>query len=306
MQLVDKCFSKVKDDCLNYISSQETESEKFRNKNKLIKSFLIPQCIWIAKKANKKKTLIIGVAGGQGTGKTTISTIITLILKKYFKFNVLNISIDDFYKSRKKRSILSKRIHPLLKTRGVPGTHDIEMINLFFKSLKRQKFKKTNLPKFQKSIDDRLPKSKWQNINIKPEVIIFEGWCVGAKPQSSYLLKEPINSLEKNEDKNLIWRKYFNDMLKKKYKNTFSMIDHIIFMKAPSFRMVLKWRMIQEKKLKNKSNYKKKIMSNSQVKRFVMFYQRITTQMIKDLTKSASIVMLLNNHHEIKKIFFKK
>ena len=95
-------------------------------------------------------------------------------------------------------------------------------------------------------------------------------------------------------------------MLKKKYKNTFSMIDHIIFMKAPSFRMVLKWRMIQEKKLKNKSNYKKKIMSNSQVKRFVMFYQRITTQMIKDLTKSASIVMLLNNHHEIKKIFFKK
>ena len=108
MQLFDECFLKVKTDCFNFISSQETKIEKFKNKNRMIKSFLIPVCFWIKKKTNKKEPLIIGFAGGQGTGKTTITSIITIILKKYFKLDVLKISIDDFYKTRKQRALLSK------------------------------------------------------------------------------------------------------------------------------------------------------------------------------------------------------
>ncbi len=76
-------------------------------------------------------------------------------------------------------------------------------------------------------------------------------------------------------------------------------------MKIPNFNMVFKWRLLQEKKLRKKLRYKKKIMSYSEIKRFIMFYQRITLQMIKDLSKSASIVMLLNKNHEIKKALFK-
>ena len=111
MQEVNDCFNKVKKDYFKFISSQETKKDKFKNKDKMIKSFLIPVSFWIAKKVNKKKPLIIGLAGGQGSGKTTISSILTLILKKYFKLNVFKVSIDDFYKTRKDRKLLSKNRH---------------------------------------------------------------------------------------------------------------------------------------------------------------------------------------------------
>ena len=125
MQEVNDCFNKVKKDCFKFISSQETKMDKFKNKDKMIKSFLIPVSFWILTKINKKKPLIIGLAGGQGSGKTTISSILTLILKKYFKLNVFKVSINHFYKTRKDRNLLSKNKHPLLMTRGVPGTHEI-------------------------------------------------------------------------------------------------------------------------------------------------------------------------------------
>ena len=128
MQEVNDCFNKVKKDCFKFISSQETKKDKFKNKDKMIKSFLIPVSFWIVKKINKKKPLLVGLAGGQGSGKTTISSILTLILKKYFKLNVFKASIDDFYKTRKNRKLLSKKKHSLLMIRGVPGTHDIDLI----------------------------------------------------------------------------------------------------------------------------------------------------------------------------------
>ena len=134
----------------------------------------------------------------------------------------------------------------------------------------------------------------------------MEGWCVGAKPQSKSLIKEPINILEKYEDEDLIWRKHVNEKLKKDYRKIFSMIDHFIFMKVPDFNVVFKWRLLQETKLKKRSHTKKKIMSYNEIKRFIMFYERITLQMVKDLSRSASIVMLLKKNHKIKKILFRK
>ena len=128
MKKFSLCFDKVKKDCLKFIKSQETEADKFKNKERMIKSFLIPLCFWINSKANKKKPYFVGLAGGQGTGKTTTSSLIKIILIKYFKLNVFRISIDDFYKTRKERISLSKRVHPMLLTRGVPGTHDINMM----------------------------------------------------------------------------------------------------------------------------------------------------------------------------------
>ena len=148
-------------------------------------------------------------------------------------------------------------------------------------------------------------KKKWHTVNQKPEIIIFEGWCVGAKPQNNLSLKKPVNDLEKYEDKNLTWRKYANEKLKNDYKKVFKMIDHFIFIKTPNFKIVFKWRLAQENKLKNKNYYKKKIMSYNKIKRFIMFYQRITLQMIRDLSKSASIVMMLNKNQNIKRIFFR-
>ena len=304
---VSDCFFKVKKDCYKFISSEETKKEKFRNKDKMIKSYLIPVSFWIANKVNKKKPIIIGLAGGQGTGKTTISSIINLILVKYFKLKVFKISIDDFYKTRKERYKLSKKVHPLLMTRGVPGTHDIDLILRFFKIMRKRNFKSLSLPKFDKSIDDRFNKNQWYKIKSKPDVIIFEGWCVGAKSQKNIELKKPINLLEKIQDKSMKWRKYVNFQLTGKYKAFHNMLDCLLYLKAKNFSLLRRWRLKQEKKLFLKSKNKKnlKIMNKNEVLNFMMTYQRITEQMFKTATKFSSVVMTLNSQHQIINIKFK-
>jgi D-glycerate 3-kinase len=308
MEQVNDCFVKIKKDCLKFILSQETRRDKFKNKDRMIKSFLIPISFWIEKRVNKKKPLIIGLAGGQGSGKTTISSILSIILKKYFKLNVFIISIDDFYKTRKDRKVLSKQKHPLLMTRGVPGTHDIDLMLKFFKKVKSKNFKNLAAPKFNKATDDRFSKNLWYKIKSKPDVIIFEGWCVGARAQTKNQLKKPINSLEKVYDKSSKWRSYVNNQLKTKYKTLFKHLDGLLYLKAKNFNLLKNWRLKQERKLwiqtKNKKNLK--IMTSGDVINFMQTYQRITQQMFKDALKSSSIIMNLNSSHQVQTIKFKK
>ena len=306
MQQFSLCFSKVKKDCFKFIKSQETKTDKFKNKERMIKSFLIPLCFWISKKAEKKRPYFVGLAGGQGTGKTTISSLIRIILIKYFRLNVFRISIDDFYKTRKERINLSKRVHPMLLTRGVPGTHDINMMLNFFRNSKSKKFKRLKLPTFNKAIDDRFDKKKWYDLKKRPDVIIFEGWCVGAKSEKNNTLKKTINSMEKIKDQNQVWRKYVNNQLKSKYKNLYSQLNCLIFLKAKNFSLLQKWRLKQERKLGVKSKVKSKIMSKADVLNFMQTYQRITQNMFRNMPKYASVIFNLNSNHQIKSAVYKK
>ena len=308
MKLSEECFKKVKKDCLKFIKLQETSTEKFGNKEGMIKNFLIPICFWIAKKADNKKPYFVGLAGGQGTGKTTISSIIKIILQKYFKLKVFKISIDDFYKTRKERISLSKKVHPMLLTRGVPGTHDINMMLDFFKKSKAKKFKNMKLPNFNKAIDDRFPKNKWNTINKRPDVIIFEGWCVGARAETNKTLKKSINSMEKANDNKLVWRKYVNQQLKTKYKKLYSQLNCMIYLKAKNFSLLQKWRLKQEQKLwlKTKKKGGHKIMSKGDVINFMQTYQRITQNMFRNMPKYASVIFNLNSNHQIKSAVYKK
>ena len=308
MEHIKDCFSKVKKDCFRFIKSQETKKDRFKNKEKMIKSFLIPVSFWISKKTNRKRTIIIGLAGGQGSGKTTISSIITLILKKYFKLNVFKVSIDDFYKTRKDRRILSNTKHPLLMTRGVPGTHDIDLMLRFFTKVKSKNFKKIEIPKFNKAIDDRYKKNFWYKLKSKPDVVIFEGWCVGAKAQTINQLKKPVNSLERIYDQRIKWRSYVNNQLKTKYNILFKQLDGLLYLKAKNFNLLKKWRLKQERKLWAKTRNKRnlKIMSSRDLLNFMQTYQRITQQMFKDATKSSSVIMNLNSKHQIQHIKFKR
>ncbi len=306
MQKFSLCFSKVKKDCLKFIKSQETKADKFKNKERMIKSFLIPLCFWISKKAYKKRPYFVGLAGGQGTGKTTISSLIRIILTKYFNLNVFRISIDDFYKTRKERINLSKRVHPMLLTRGVPGTHDINMMLNFFKKSKSKRFKRLSLPTFNKAVDDRFNKKRWYNLKRRPDVIIFEGWCVGAKSEKNNTLKKTINSLEKAQDQKQIWRKYVNHQLKSKYKNLYSQLNCLVYLKAKNFSLLQKWRLKQERKLWVTSKVKSKIMSKGDVLNFMQTYQRITQNMFRSMPKYASVIFNLNSNHQIKSAVYKK
>ena len=304
MHLHNLSYQKVKKKYLKYIKSQEILSEPFRNKIDQLNSFYLPVCEMIYKTYfQKNKTQLIGLAGGQGSGKSTISNILKIILKEKFNLETVIFSIDDCYKTLKERKKMSKKISPLFLTRGVPGTHDTKILLNCIKSLKKKEFKKMTIPKFNKAIDDRESKNKWVKVIKKPKIVIFEGWCVGVAPQQNKDLLKPINELEKHEDKKKIWRNRVNLELKNNYKKIFKLIDKIIFLKVPNFKHVCKWRLLQEKKLRIKSQGKK-IMTDNQVKKFIMFYERLTKHMLKTLTQSADTVIKIDTKHRLKSIKF--
>ena len=297
-------FTKVKKNYLKFLKSQEVLSEPFRNKNEQLKNFYVPLSEKIYKKfLRDKKTKIIGLTGGQGSGKSTISNILKIILHKGFGLKTIVFSIDDFYKTRKEREKMSKKISPLFYTRGVPGTHDTKLLLTCLKNMKKSNLKKILIPKFDKSIDDRVSKKKWQKIYYKPDIIIFEGWCVGVNPQKNKDLIIPINELEKENDKKRIWRKRVNFELKNDYRKIFELIDKLIFLKVPSFKHVLKWRLLQEKKLRISAKGNK-TMNEKEIKKFIMFYQRITLHMLKNFGKRADIVIGIDKKHRLKSIKF--
>ena len=297
-------YKKLENKYIRFIKSQEALSEPFRDKIGQFNNFYLPISRMLYQTYLKnKKTQIIGLTGGQGSGKSTISSILRIILKEGFKLETVIFSIDDFYKTLKERKIMSKKINPLFLTRGVPGTHDTKMLFSCIKSLKHTKFKKILIPRFNKAIDDRESKNKWLRIKKKPNIVIFEGWCVGAKPQKKKDLLVSINELEKHKDKNKIWRNKVNLELKKDYKKIFNLIDKIIFLKVPSFKHVFQWRLLQEKKLRLISKGKK-TMSNKQIKNFIMFYERITKHMLKTFTNKADTVIKIDTKHRLKSIKF--
>ena len=304
MHLNRPSYQKVKRKYLKFLKSGEVLSEPFRDKISQLNNLDIPISQMIFKNYLKnKKTQIIGLAGGQGSGKSTISNILKIILKESFRLETVIFSIDDFYKTIKEREMMAKNISPLFLTRGVPGTHDTKMLFSSIKSLKKSKFKKILIPKFNKAIDNRLPKNKWLRVNKKPNIVIFEGWCVGTEAQNKKNLLVPINELEKKKDKKKIWRNKVNQELKKDYKKIFKLIDKIIFLKVPSFKHVFQWRLLQEKKLRILFKGKK-IMSDVQIKNFIMFYERLTKHMLKTMIYKADSVITIDTQHRLKKIKF--
>ena len=292
----------TKSDYLKYLKKQEVFGKPIVDKIGKLNKFYLPLSEWIYSIYSKDfKTKIIGLSGGQGAGKSTITGILKLILKKKYGLNICVFSIDDFYKTKNERLRMSKKKHPLFITRGVPGTHDITLLNQTIRKLKQKKFRTVLIPKFDKSKDDRYRKNKWQKIKTKPDIIIFEGWCVGTTHQNNNELKRPINLIEKKYDENLKWRKTVNNLIKKRYKNIFNKIDKLVFLKVPDFNYIIKWRWLQEQKMKLTTK-SKKTMSKTEVKEFIMFYERLTKHMIKNYSKISDLTIFLDKKHRSKKM----
>ncbi len=294
----------IKSDYLKFLKKQEVAGKPIVDKIGKLNTFYLPLSEWIYSIYKKdKKIKIIGLSGGQGSGKSTITGILKFILKRKYGLDLCVFSIDDFYKTKAERRKMSKKIHPLFFTRGVPGTHDLGLINKTIKKLKAKKFKTVLIPKFDKSIDDRSKKSKWQKIKKPPHIIIFEGWCVGARQQRDHELKKSLNQIEQKHDLDLTWRRTVNNSLKNQYKKIFRKIDKLVYLKAPSFEHIFKWRLLQEQKMKLTLK-NKKTMSRSQVKKFIMFYERITRHMMRNFSKISDLTVFLDKSHRAKRMRF--
>ena len=248
---------------------------------------------------SKQKNFLI--AGSQGIGKSTLLKILTKNLNIFYNIKVLALSLDDYYLTKKERMVLSKKTHSLLLTRGVPGTHDIKLLMQNIVSFKRSQYP-IKIPVFKKLSDDR--SKKFKLINTKQDILILEGWCCGCpKITNSYLFKN-INSLEKKEDKDKIWRKFYNHKLQHEYRKIFNCFSEIIYIKPRNFSTILNWRLKQEKMMKVRSNIKKS-MSKKQIHNFIQYYEKITKWMILKMPQIANLTIYVDNKKKINKLKIK-
>jgi len=246
----------------------------------------------------KASTLIVGLQGLQGSGKSTLAKLLICLLSP--ELSVVTLSLDDFYLPRQQRQRLAEQIHPLLAIRGVPGTHDVALALACIEKLQRQNDDGFCLiPRFDKSRDDRLPESQWQRVVGSVDLIILEGWCVGAEPQTAEQLLAPMNNLEKNEDAEAVWRNHVNDCLAAEYQMLFKKIEYLLLLNPPSFEMVYEWRLLQEQKLSQQSDEKNRLMNKTELRRFIDHFERLTRHCLQSLPQRAERVFELNVEHNV-------
>ncbi len=245
--------------------------------------------------------LLLGLNGAQGTGKSTLADFLRLATASMFDWNVAVLSIDDFYYTHKERQTLAEEVHPLLSTRGVPGTHDTDMLASCLDKLRRAGSEDNlALPRFDKATDDRANESRWPAVTGPIDLVILEGWCVGTAAQADNDLDEPVNALEREEDAQGAWRHYVNDQLRSNYEPIFGQLDSLIFIGAPSFDAIFRWRLEQEGKLADASPLGSSgLMNREQIARFIQFYERLTRVNLATLPNRADFVIELDETHAV-------
>jgi len=263
----------------------------------------LPLTAWVANK-HTVKSIVIGINGAQGSGKSTLSKILKSLLSAVFNKSVVHLSIDDLYVSRQQREHLAKNIHPLLKVRGVPGTHDVELGKQVISKLVGLSDDTTvHIPRFNKAEDDLYSKEAWHPITESADIILFEGWCVGSCEQHESELIEHVNELEKNEDPDGTWRNHVNRQLAGPYQSLFSHIDYLVMLKVPDMESVFEWRSLQEEKLammcKHRDEPEFHLMTPSEISRFIMHYERITRATLNEMPDRADVLLALNKQHQI-------
>lgn len=244
---------------------------------------------------------VIGIHGGQGSGKSTLSRALQHSLKQVFDRNVVIVSIDDLYLTYADRQKLANDVHPLLATRGVPGTHEVEFGQRLFSRLRQLKTGESlRIPAFDKASDDRLPESEWHQVNGPVDAVLFEGWCVGCEAVSDEQLATPMNALEANEDADGQWRRWVNAQLATRYHDWFAMLDALIMLKVPDMSAVTRWRTEQEEGNKAQARGQTdRSLDDAALERFIQHYERLTRQALTRLPEIATLVLDINSAHQV-------
>ena len=261
-----------------------------------------------------------GISGGQGSGKSTFAMLLKLVFERVHGLRVLTLSLDDFYLTRKERKALSEQVTPLLETRGVPGTHDVNLMNRIIADVCANR--QTLVPRFDKAIDDR--EQDLEIVDAGVDILIVEGWCLGATGYSQsdiqqQQLCDPVNTLESIEDKDYIWRRYVNSQLTGEgYQALFRSFGGLFYLAIPNWEAVMQWRSLQETKLvaakaqhldsktrlidengeHDQASGEIKTMDRSGIERFIMFYERLTKKMLVETSNTADFTFSLNKEHE--------
>jgi len=234
--------------------------------------------------ARARRPYVLGLSGLQGSGKSTLAREMKAQAEtRGWPTEVL--SLDDFYYSRSEREVLAHQVHPLLRTRGVPGTHEIELLLSVLAALPQASDKlPVSYPRFDKGRDTRVAPSKWPKVIRPPKLVILEGWALGLRPQLQSALEEPVNALERDEDPEGVWRHWVNKQLRA-YQPLWRKLDALIVLQAPNWEIVRKWRSEQEEELL--ARHAPLAMDADTMARFLAHYERLSRHALATLAEQA-------------------
>lgn len=276
----------------------------------LLETLYLPLAAWLrASRRDGHTTRVVGVCGAQGSGKSTFCRLLGTVLGEAFGERAVALSIDDIYETHERRRELAARVHPLFATRGVPGTHDVAMgIDAIRGLCALGEGETLDLPVFDKSMDTRLAPQAWRTETGPVSTILFEGWCVGAVPETEAALMRPINRLEQEEDPDGTWRRTVNERLSGDYQTLFGLIDVLILLRVEGMHRVFEWRRLQEHKLAATAGTQAntRIMNDAEVDRFVMHYERLTRHILAEMPGRADIVLDVDGSHSAARVHINK
>ncbi|HET7268352.1 MAG TPA: kinase [Oleiagrimonas sp.] len=234
----------------------------------------------------------LALSGLPGSGKSTLAQAL-VTRARHEGFPALALSLDDFYLPRRTRAQLARHIHPLLATRGVPGTHDLALLRHVLNRLPQaDDTHPVAVPRFDKGRDTRCPPSRWLRVCEAPRLLILEGWCLGVRAQSTKQLTRPVNALERDADPDGRWRTYANHRLAD-YLPLWTGADTRALLQVTRWSDVRRHRDRAEQVLRQRRA--KRAMDQAQIKRFLQHYERIGRQALA--VPPAHVDLTLPAHH---------
>lgn len=246
----------------------------------------------------RRRPLCVGVSGLQGSGKSTLSRqLARLAHARGLRCEVL--SLDDFYLGRRERLRLARNVHPLFAMRGVPGTHDLDLLLHTLDGLARASAgRPVRVPRFDKGRDTRVPPSRWRRVTRAPSMVLLEGWCVGVGEQSAAALARAVNALERDEDPLGIWRRHANAALARHYARAWERLDRLVLLQAPRFDLVTRWRGEQERAVLRRGA--PRAMHAAALRRFLAHYERLSRHALRTLPARADLRLVLDESRTVR------
>lgn len=248
----------------------------------------------------------LGIQGVQGAGKSTLASCLAELLRREGGLRVATMSIDDLYFTRSQRRVLAREVHPLLQTRGVPGTHDVLLGRDTIAALREGK--PIKLPRFDKAADDRVPEADWLTAEPPVDVLLFDGWFLGAGAPPVAQLGEPINALERDEDPDGRWRNHVCTQLRERYPPLWRELDALCMLQAPDAECGFTWRWHAEQRTRSALEARgadtSQLMDEQQVRRFVDLDMRIARFALATLPANADAIVRLNAARRVTNLRF--
>lgn len=228
--------------------------------------------------ARTQRPWLLALAGLPGSGKSTLAAA-TVAKARRQDWPALHLSLDDFYLPRRARKPLARHIHPLLITRGVPGTHDLALLRHVLAQLPHASDRRpVAIPRFDKGRDTRQPPSRWRRVRGMPRLVILEGWCLGIAPQPDKALRRPVNPLEREEDTDGSWRRRVNHLLPD-YLRLWNEADARALIRVPDWQAVRRHRRQAEQALRRR--HAPQAMDDAALDRFLQHYERLCRQALR-------------------------